>query len=161
MAKFRPTQLLLMHISNPLRAPARSGTGRDDPPRAKRERVERLLHRGLVLLEPALGPERVGVLAPDVRIAVDGVRRDGEHRALGEEAAADGHAARGDNAREADARRGVHAERLVDDRLEVREALDGLEGRDGVVVISERGVKLLLELELHALVLREVVCDRA
>ena len=55
----------------------------------------------------------------------------------------------------------VRAERLAAHGLEVGQALDGLEGGDGVVVPRERRVKLLLELELHVLVFGEVVGDRA
>ncbi len=92
---------------------------------------------------------------------MDGVGRDGEHGAFGEEPAADGQAALREQAREPYPRRRVYAQRLVEDRLEVRKPLDLLVRRDRVVVARERRVELLLELALRVLVLCEVVGERA
>lgn len=130
-------------------------------PGTHRERVESLLHGGLVALEPALGAVRLDILAPHGSIAVDGVAGDAEDGAGREELAEDGEATLWHDAGEADGRRRVDAHALVDARIEVRQALDLVAGRDNLVLRPELLVELPVQLLLDVWVTREVVDDRA
>lgn len=77
----------------------------------------------LRLLDPALRPETLNVVAEDLRVAVDDPRVGAHGRAGGDEAAGDGGAARGRDPREGHADGGVQAQGFVHDGLEVGQAI--------------------------------------
>lgn len=126
-------------------------------PWAKRERVERFLNCGLVLLEPAFGPECLDVFAPDILVPVDCVRGDAQYSTFWEKASANREPTLGRESRKTNARRRVDPQRLVYDSLEIGQTLDLLVRRNGVVLGTQGIIELLLKGSLYLRVVGKMV----
>ena len=72
-----------------------------------RERIERLLNPGLILLKPPFGPKRLDVVPPDLRIPVDGITGYTQNGTLREELPRNVQSALGDETRETHRRGGM------------------------------------------------------
>lgn len=126
-------------------------------PWAKRERVERFLNRGLVLLEPAFGPERLDVFAPDILVPVDCVCGDAQYSTFREKASANREPTLWSESWETNTRRRVDPQRLVYDSLEIGQTLDLLVRRNGVVLGTQGIIELLLKSSLYLRVVGKMV----
>lgn len=136
----------------------------DAGPAAKSKRHVHRVH-GLELLlgglEPPLGTELLGILAPDLLVAVGDPAVDTNVRAGGEVLPAQGRASSRDDTPQAETNGRVHAQSLLQDGLQVRQGL-GL-GEAGRVAQGAPGVGLIqlgAELGLHPGVLDDVIVGR-
>lgn len=136
----------------------------DAGPATKSKRHVHCVH-GLELLlggfEPPLGTELLGILTPDLLVAVGDPAVDSNVRAGGEVLSAQGRASSRDDTPQAETDGRVHAQGLLQDGLQVRQGL-GL-GEAGRVAESSPGVGLIqlgAQLGLHPGALDDIIVGR-
>ena len=130
-------------------------------PRAKRERIESLLDCVIILFEPSLGSEGIGIVSPDGRVPVNCVAGHTQNRTLWECLAENFETTFGCYTRQADARCRMKANRFIDDGFKICQAFGRFEGGRYVILVPQRRIKLELQLLLTARVRSEIICNRA
>ena len=128
---------------------------------AIRKRIERLLNRSLILLEPPFGPKRLHVISPNLRVPMDSITGYTQNRTLREKLSRNVQPTLGNDTRETHGRGGMQPEGFVDDGFEVGKPLSDFRGCDRVILVSECTIELLLELRLDDGIQGEVVGDSA
>jgi hypothetical protein len=133
--------------------------------------------RRLFHIEPAFWAVHIWVVAPDIRVTVEGVDRHADHRSCGEETATDNEAACaeeyhntqiltsrgltfGNYTWEAKCNGREDAQSLFDASVEVRKVLHLLACCHGVVIHPVL-IKLLLETRLNSGISRKMVDDNS